>query len=93
MLYGTSLALEFVALVVLRLREPDLPRPFRVPGGTFVAASLGVGPVALMAFALARSADERVGPVPAVALGGAVMMLGPVVYLVGERTRWGRTSA
>ncbi len=32
-LYGASLLLEFVALVVLRLREPSLPRPFRIPGG------------------------------------------------------------
>ena len=27
LLYGTSLVLEFVALVVLRVREPDLPAP------------------------------------------------------------------
>ena len=32
-LYGASLLLEFVALVVLRLREPSLVRPFRIPGG------------------------------------------------------------
>ncbi len=32
LLYGTSLLLEFIALAVLRVREPDLPRPFRVPG-------------------------------------------------------------
>ena len=35
LLYGASLSLEFVALVVLRIREPELPRPFRVPGGMF----------------------------------------------------------
>ena len=28
-LYGSSLILEFVTLIVLRLREPELPRPFR----------------------------------------------------------------
>ena len=31
LLYGASLSLEFVALIVLRIREPELPRPFRVP--------------------------------------------------------------
>ena len=31
-LYGGALLLEFVALVVLRLREPELVRPFKVPG-------------------------------------------------------------
>ena len=33
MIYGASLTLEFVALIVLRIREPELKRPFRVPGG------------------------------------------------------------
>src|SRR5246500_5827259 len=32
-LYGASLVLEFVTLVVLRIREPKLKREFRVPGG------------------------------------------------------------
>jgi amino acid transporter len=32
MLYGASLMLEFVTLVVLRIREPELRRTFRVPG-------------------------------------------------------------
>jgi amino acid transporter len=90
LLYGTSLVLEFVALVVLRIREPDLPRPFRVPGGTAVAALLGVGPIALLGFALVRSADERVGPVPAVVLGAAAMLPGPLVYGVAEWARRAR---
>ena len=34
MLYGAGLALEFVALIMLRRREPDLHRPFRIPLGT-----------------------------------------------------------
>src|SRR5262249_26041405 len=33
LIYGSSLTLEFVALAVLRFTRPDLPRPFRVPGG------------------------------------------------------------
>src|SRR5258706_3588365 len=33
MLYGASLMLEFVTLVALRIREPELKRGFRVPGG------------------------------------------------------------
>src|ERR1700749_1439631 len=35
-LYGGSLILEFAALPVLRGREPQLVRPFRIPGGTIV---------------------------------------------------------
>jgi amino acid transporter len=87
LLYGTSLVLEFVALLVLRVREPGLPRPFRVPGGVVGAAALGVGPVALLAFALVKNADERVGPVNALVFAAAVLAVGPVAYLVTRRPR------
>ncbi len=52
LIYGLSLLLEFVALAVLRLREPALARPFRVPGGVVGASLLGVLPMALIAVAL-----------------------------------------
>jgi hypothetical protein len=41
-LYGGSLILEFVALAVLRWREPQLVRPFRIPGGTIACVLLGI---------------------------------------------------
>src|SRR5207248_6497711 len=47
LIYGLSLVLEFLSLIVLRIREPNLPRPFRVPGGMFVAIMLGVSPALL----------------------------------------------
>src|SRR6201999_3774711 len=47
-LYGGALVLEFLALAVLRVREPQLPRPFRVPGGTVGAVLIGVGPTLLI---------------------------------------------
>jgi amino acid transporter len=34
LVYTLSIVLEFLALWILRQREPGLPRPFRVPGGT-----------------------------------------------------------
>jgi len=39
-LYGSSLLLEFVALAVLRVREPNLERPFKA--GNFACVLLGV---------------------------------------------------
>lgn len=33
LLYTAALSLEFVALIALRRKRPDLPRAFRVPGG------------------------------------------------------------
>jgi amino acid transporter len=51
LLYGLALLLEFAALVALRLREPDLRRPFRIPGGAAGCALLAVPPVVLLAVA------------------------------------------
>jgi amino acid transporter len=80
LLYGTSLVLEFVALVVLRVREPHLPRPFRVPGGIAGVAVLGVAPVALLGFALVKNLHEQVAGVNALVFGAGVILLGPLAY-------------
>jgi len=87
LLYGGSLALEFVALFVLRLREPGLARPFRVPGGLAGAALVGLFPLLLLGVALARNATERIGPVPSLALAGAIVAAGPALYLSAARRR------
>jgi len=90
MVYGLSLLLEFVALVALRLREPGLRRPFRVPGGTMGAALLGLPPMALIATALYSGRHEHTGALPTLGLGAMLVIAGPVVYWVGvtRRTRW-----
>jgi amino acid transporter len=76
MIYGASLALEFVALVVLRFTEPALPRPFKVPGGIFGAILSGAIPMLLLAFAVMRSDRERV-------LGMNSFLFGALMILAG----------
>ncbi len=76
-LYGASLILEFIALTVLRVREPGLARPFRIPGGTPVAMAAGLGPAILIAFALYAARAERVGPLPALVFAFVVAACGP----------------
>jgi amino acid transporter len=39
--YGAMMSLELLSFLVLRWREPNLPRPFRVPGGWGVATVHG----------------------------------------------------
>jgi amino acid transporter len=82
-LYGTSLLLEFVALVVLRVREPGLERPFQA-GNFWMACALGVGPAAMIGYALVCSRSEQVKfgdqGVSALAFAAAVGLLGPVLY-------------
>lgn len=79
-LYGASLSLEFVALVVLRVREPNLMRPFRVPGGTVGAVLAGVGPAILILFAMWAVRDEKMAGIPALVFAALVAVCGPVMY-------------
>ena len=47
-LYGAALLLEIGALLILRRKEPDLPRPFRIAGGWPVLWLLLLGPAAII---------------------------------------------
>ena len=94
-LYGSSLMLEFVALIVLRIREPELPRPFKA-GNLAFACSLCVGPVALIGYALWASRGETlghaasgIGSVSALLFAFCVGVLGPVLYWFTARP-WAR---
>ena len=85
-LYGTSLLLEFAALVALRIREPNLPRPFRAGNFPF-ACLLGIGPTLLIAYALYASHDEKLeapnsslGNVSALIFASVIALLGPPLY-------------
>jgi amino acid transporter len=79
-LYGASLLLEFVALVVLRRREPALHRPFRIPGGTAGAIATGLFPTALIAFAMYAARHERVLGLNALLFSALVGLAGAGVY-------------
>jgi amino acid transporter len=78
-LYGSSLLLEFVALVVLRLREPALKRPFKA-GNLAIASLLGVAPAILIGYALYAARAEKIGSITALLLAAGVALLGPVLY-------------
>ena len=81
-LYGAALILEFIALVVLRMREPALPRPFRIPGGIWGTVAIGVGPTLLIVFALWAARAERVAGLPALVFAALVAAAGPLIYLL-----------
>jgi amino acid transporter len=87
LLYGGALVLEFVALVVLRVKEPELIRPFKVPGGLWSAVAVGVGPTLLIGFALWAARGERVAGLPALGFAAIVAVAGPLVYMVARAVR------
>src|ERR1700756_5390497 len=80
MLYGMSLSLEFLALVALRIKEPNLRRPFRVPGGTLGAVLVGVFPILLLGFAMVHSEGERILGMNGLAFGALLIAGGFLAY-------------
>jgi amino acid transporter len=83
-LYGTALLLEFVALAVLRWKEPALKRPFHVPGGNIGAVAIGFGPACVLLFSLWAARGEHVAGMPALLFAALIGAVGAIVYLLGS---------
>ncbi len=87
MLYGASLMLEFITLVVLRIKEPNLKRGFRVPGGLAGAVLTGVFPLLLLLLAVVESDHETVLGMNGLLFGAFIIIAGFAIYFVTGRHR------
>src|SRR5213075_3195925 len=85
LLTGLSILLEFASLVALRIREPLLPRPYRVPGGLPGAIAIGLPPAALLLIAVLRNEAEPIGPFNALEFGAILIVAGFAAYFAGRR--------
>lgn len=88
--YGAMMSLELLSFLVLRWREPNLGRPFRVPGGWSVAVLLCVLPVLCVGTGAYYRVQED-GFWKVVGLALAIMASGPALYPLA--TWWRRASA
>jgi amino acid transporter len=88
MLYGVSLIIEFEALVALRISDPGMARPFRIPGGTVTACVVSAGPVLLIFYAIYAARAERMAHMPSIAFGLIIAACGPVFYVISRKV-WG----
>jgi len=75
-LYSLSLLIELAAFVRLRVVAPEMPRPWRVPGGLAVAVAVVACPVLFCVGAMATA-----GVTNTIA-GVAAAVTGPLVYRV-----------
>lgn len=90
LLYGGSLFLEFVTLVALRIREPNLHRTFRVPGGLAGAVLVGVFPTLLLTLALVHSERETVLGMNGLTFGALIALAGIAAYYASTPLRRAR---
>jgi len=79
-LYATALVLEFAALIWLRLKRPEMSRPYRVPFGIPGVIAISVPPVALCLLSIVLSN----GATKYVSLGG--IAIGLLVYYLQSRS-------
>jgi amino acid transporter len=86
-LYGSSLILEFIALAVLRRKERSLARPFAAGKGLLSAVLIGIGPTALIFYAMYASRAERMAHMPALVFGSLVVAAGPLLYFFSRPRR------
>ncbi|HUE56463.1 MAG TPA: APC family permease [Candidatus Udaeobacter sp.] len=93
MLYGASLMLEFVTLVALRVREPELKREFRVPGGLTGAISCGIFPLLLLGLAMVESEHESVLGMNGLLFGALIILSGFAIYFATGRHRQVKAQA
>jgi amino acid transporter len=91
LLTGLSILLEFWALVALRIREPNLARPYRVPGGLPGVIAIGIPPLCLMFLGLLRNHSEEVGTTLGTTnelmIGLAIIALGVGLYFASPGSR------
>lgn len=85
-LYSLSLVVELAAFVWLRLREPGLARPWRVPGGLATALLVAALPTAFAALAMATAGWRNT------VAGVATAITGPLVYRFSSMTRARQSS-
>ena len=82
LLTGLSILLEFWALAALRIREPNLARPYRIPGGIAGAILIGVPPLGMLIAALVRNRSELIGRTSELTIAVAVIAAGFLLYVV-----------
>lgn len=92
LLTGSSILLEFGALIALRIREPNLPRPYRIPGGILATIAITVPPSALLVLSLVRNQSERVGTTNGLMIAIGVILLGVLLYYASPGSRRRNTS-
>ena len=86
MLFMMAYVLIFISACILRIKEPDLERPFRVPFGTKGFIAMCVPPISIAFIALfINGTDYFVG-------GMLALVTGPIAYFVFRRKYGGLTK-
>lgn len=88
-LYCIGMILEFIAFIMLKIRHPNAPRPYKVPGGTTGAIIMCIPPTILICVVLAFS-SLKVFLISVVAMAIGLVMQPCLKFM--EKKRWMKFS-
>ncbi|CAJ2647007.1 probable polyamine transporter At1g31830 isoform X1 [Trifolium pratense] len=88
-LYCIGMILEFIAFILLKIRHPNAPRPYKVPGGTAGAIIMCIPPTILICVVLAFS-SLKVFLVSLVAMAIGLVLQPCLKFM--EKKRWMKFS-
>lgn len=85
MLLNLSYIMIFIAAVILRIKEPNMPRPFKVPLGTKGLCAICFFPIIIAITALFTNGRD------ALIMGAVACLSGPVFYCIFKKVYGGLT--
>ncbi len=83
LLYGISLLMQFIALIVLRVKVPEMPRPFRIPGGLPGVLITALFPTAIIVLAVRGTLVDQGSSF--LKLAGLLLLSAPLAYFLLSR--------
>jgi amino acid transporter len=84
-LYSSAILIELAALLRLRAIEPNLPRPFRIPGGWPILGLIAILPVGIVVFSVCSHVLEEGRYV--LAWSAVALALGPIFTGIAIKKR------
>src|ERR1039458_6736942 len=86
LLYSAALALEYVALVALRWKQPEMERPFRIPGGWAGVVLVTLAPLGCAGFLLVSTLRDPDSDPRQLLIVAAAIASGAALYFVRRKT-------
>ncbi len=83
-IYAFALLLQFAALIALRIKHPNMKRPYKIPGGWFGLVLVTLGPVFVLYVAIYFQVLD-VGLVQGIGWAVIGMATGPIAYYILRR--------